>query len=94
MTDKIFKKRFQKYLCTSCGVCAGVFSSELDMKYEKKIGKYVPTPLTKYNSNTLKSVQELCPGFGYNITMLKKRKSKELFIRAWFISFYFCRSKL
>jgi coenzyme F420 hydrogenase subunit beta len=75
--NNIFTKKFQKYLCTSCGVCAGMLPSRVEMVYEKNIGKFVPSSTDNYDNEIQERVAEICPGYGYDISKSVNRKESK-----------------
>lgn len=82
MSNDIFSKRFQKYLCISCGICAGLFPEKIYMRYERNVGMFFPFLVSDaLNEEISEAIKEICPGYGYSLienTDIKKSEKYSL----------------
>lgn len=63
-------KNIKSNLCISCGACEYLTGKRVTLKYDKRKGIRIPSPINTLSDNEIRKIDSICPANGYPIVSL------------------------
>ena len=63
-------KNIKSNLCISCGACEYLTGKKVSLKYDKRKGICIPSPISALSDNEIRRIDSICPANGYPIVAL------------------------